>query len=277
MGFERIAILGVGLMGGSVGLACRAMNLQVVGYGHRVHDLPIAVERGAIDRWTVNAAEAVADADLVILCTPVGVFRPLLGEIGPALKPGTVVTDVGSTKRSIAKLAKEILPGTVHFIGSHPMVGSEQHGVRSARAEMLAKGLCIVTPKDDTDAELASRVEAFWQSLGMRTLRMTPEKHDRLTADASHLPHAIAAALVRIQSNESLAVAARGFADTTRIAGGDPALWRDIFLDNRDNLKSAISNLQLQLDELTRKLDAEDSQGVIDWLREAAEKKEPRT
>jgi prephenate dehydrogenase len=273
MRFERIAILGVGLMGGSVGLACRALGMEVVGYGHRVHELPFAVECGAISRFTTDAADAVGQADLVILCSPVGVFRGLLSAISPALKAGAVVTDVGSTKRSVAKLAAEILPKQVHFIGSHPMVGSEQHGVRAARAQMLIDGLCIVTPEESTEVSLANQVEAFWQSLGMRTLRMTPARHDQLTADASHLPHAIAAALVRIQSSESLAVAGRGFADTTRIASGDPIVWRDIFLDNRDNLKSAISNLQSQLAELMKRLDAGDSPAVMDWLREAAEVK----
>jgi prephenate dehydrogenase len=273
MRFERIAILGVGLMGGSVGLACRALGMEVVGYGYRVGDLPFAVECGAISRFTTDAAEAVGEADLVIVCTPVGAFAGLLTQIAPALKVGAVVTDVGSTKRSIAELAKEILPKTVHFVGSHPMVGSEQHGVRAARAAMLVNGLCIVTPDETTAAGPADWVERFWQSLGMRTLRMTPAKHDQLTADASHLPHAIAAALVKIQSAESLAVAGRGFADTTRIAGGDPAVWRDIFLDNRDNLKSAISNLQSQLAELIKRLDAEDSDAVADWLQKAAEVK----
>src|SRR5579859_1347805 len=138
MGFERIAILGVGLMGGSVGMACRSAGsgLHVVGYGHHLAELDLAIGRGAIHEVATNPASAVSGADLVIFSTPVGSFGQLMTAVSPALKPGAIVTDVGSTKRSIAKLANELLPASVRFVGSHPMVGGEKHGVQNARADL---------------------------------------------------------------------------------------------------------------------------------------------
>lgn len=272
MAFKRIAILGVGLMGGSVGLACRSIlkDCHIIGYGHRGEDLQLAVDRGAIHEFTTDAGAAAREADLAILCTPVGVFSELMASIAPALKPGAVVTDVGSTKRSIAMAAQRSLPPSVHFIGSHPMVGGEKHGIANARADLLGGALCIITAGESADPLLVDRIEDFWRMLKMRTVRMTPQLHDQLTAEISHLPHALAAALVRMQSPQALAIAARGFLDTTRIAGGDPALWRDILLDNRDNLKAAIARLQRELGELSKGLDATDPSAVEDWLKTAA-------
>jgi len=271
MAFNRISILGVGLMGGSVGLACRDHlgNSQITGCSHRPDELRRAVERGAIDLAIADPAAAVVGADLVILCTPVGLFASLLKAIAPALNLGAIVTDVGSTKRSIVKLAGELLPRSVHFVGSHPMVGGEKHGIEHARADLLAGGLCIVTPMAATDPGALEKVEGFWSGLQMRTSRLSPEMHDRVTADISHLPHLLAAALVRMQQSESLAFAGRGFADATRMAAGDPALWRDILIENRDNLKAGIGRLQSQLQALLEHLDSGDPAVVQAWLESA--------
>jgi prephenate dehydrogenase len=271
MALKRISILGVGLMGGSLGLACRKADLHVTGYSPKPNELRLAKERGAIDDAAVDAVEAVADADLVILCTPIGVFAKLLSSIATALKPGAIVTDVGSTKRSVVKLAEQLLPSVVRFVGSHPMAGGEKHGIENARADLLTGALCIVTVTDSTDANAIEKVEYFWQLLKIRTVRMTPQVHDELTADISHLPHAIAASLVRIQSPEALQLAARGFLDTTRIASGDPALWTDILLENRDNLRSGIVDLQNDLQQLLNHLDTNNTAAVRQWLTTAAE------
>jgi len=275
MGFERISILGVGLMGGSVGLACRSLGsgLRITGYSHRPDELGRAVERGAIDSGTADPAAAVVDADLVILCTPIGLFNQLLQAIAPVLKPHTIVTDVGSTKRSIVRLAGKTLPFGARFVGSHPMVGGEKHGIENARADLLSGALCIVTPPESHDADVVQKLENFWQSLKMRTVRMTPETHDQLTADISHLPHAVAAALVRIQSSQSLELAGRGFLDTTRIAAGDPTLWQDILLENRDNLRQGLVRIQNEIKQLLSNLDAGDASAVQEWLKGAAEQR----
>jgi prephenate dehydrogenase len=272
MGFNQIAILGVGLMGGSIGMACRSelSDCKIIGYGNNLDELRHSVQRQAIHEAAIDPAKAVSGADLVILCTPVGTFGSLMTAIAPVLRPGAIVTDVGSTKRSIAELAKKLLPAHAQFVGSHPMVGGEKHGIAHARADLLTGALCIVAPTESADSTSAVAIEQFWQKLKMRTTRMSPEVHDQLTADISHLPHALAAALVQIQSPESLQIAARGFLDTTRIAGGDSALWRDIFLDNRDNLKSGIARLQTELQLLLTQLDAGDAAAVEGWLQAAS-------
>jgi prephenate dehydrogenase len=275
MEFKRLSILGVGLLGGSIGLAVKNLTSggEVIGYGHRPATLDAAVQSGAIDRGTTSAAEAVNDADLVILCTPVGLFRPLLQEIAGSLKAGAIVTDVGSTKRSVVALAGELLPAGVHFVGSHPMAGSEKRGVAFARADLFTGALCILTPTDRTNPGALAKVENFWSALGMRTKRLSPNDHDRLVSDISHLPHALAASLVAMQSDEALELAGKGFQDTTRVAAGDAGLWRDILLDNADCVKSSIARLRVQLDELEERLDPKQGQALFDWLQSAADKR----
>lgn len=272
MGPTRLSILGVGLLGGSIGLAVRsvASNCIVVGYGHRVSTTDEARRIGAIDEATQSAAEAVRGADLVILCTPVGIFDAILREIAPALQTGAVVTDVGSTKRSVVASAERLLPAGAHFVGSHPMAGSEKRGVRFASADLFDGATCILTPTRDTDLGALERVGKFWTSLKMELVRLSPEEHDRRLADVSHLPHALAAALVSMQDEGSLGLAGKGFLDTTRIAGGDGGLWRDIFLDNRDNLRASIRRFQGHLDQLLARLDSGDPAAVKQWLDLAA-------
>jgi prephenate dehydrogenase len=275
MGFERLSILGVGLLGGSIGLAVktRLSGCHVVGYGHRPQTLRKALELGAIDEAQTSAAAAVRGADLVILCTPVGLFDGLLKEIAPALKAGAIVTDVGSTKRSVVKAAEAILPSSVKFVGSHPMAGSEKRGVEFASAGLFQNAVCVITPTSKTDPKAADSVRGFWSTLGMRLIDMNPDDHDLRLAQASHLPHAVAAALVAIQHEAGLAVAGKGFLDATRIAGGDGGLWRDILLDNRDNMLAAIQSLQGQLGTLTDLLQSGNGQALAQWLDDAAKRR----
>jgi len=205
-------------------------------------------------------------------------FESLLGQIGPVLEKEAIVTDVGSTKRSVVRLAKKHLPRPERFVGSHPIAGSEKRGVGHARADLYQNARCIITPAPDTDAKALEQVEGFWKTLGMRTTRMSPDEHDRLLSDISHLPHAVAAALVAIQTDKGLSVCGKGFLDTTRIAGGDGALWRDIFLDNRDNLAGGLRRLRDELDHLAAELDNQEADKLRTWLdaagrRLAAERK----
>jgi prephenate dehydrogenase len=273
---RRLSILGVGLLGGSIGLALKSItsSCKIVGYGHRLENLQRAMDVGAVDEIFQDPAEAVEGADLVILCTPVGTFVDLLERISPALLPGAVVTDVGSTKRSIVSAAKERVPKTVHFVGSHPMAGSEKRGVEFARADLFRGALCILTPTTGTDLDAVKKVEEFWKLLGMQVTQMSPEVHDRLVADISHLPHAVAAALVAMQTEDSLKLAGRGFLDATRIASGDGGLWRDILVDNHDNIRSGIERLQGTLNTLLKRLDEKDAEGLREWLDGAAAKRE---
>jgi prephenate dehydrogenase len=273
---KRLSILGVGLLGGSVGLAAKSAinNCEVIGYGHRPETLDAAVRIGAIDRGWPSASQAVEGADLVLLCTPVGLFRSLLEQIAPALKPGAIVTDVGSTKRSVVASAERILPPAVHFVGSHPMAGSEKRGVEFARTDLFRNALCLLTPTPATDAAALEAVEAFWRVLGMRTRRLSPEVHDQLLAQVSHLPHAVAAALIHLPADAALDLCGKGFLDTTRIASGDAALWRDIFLDNRDNLRQSLQHLQADLDRLLKSLESSDGPAIADWLAAAATRRD---
>lgn len=273
---QRLSILGVGLLGGSIGLAARSVlsDCKIIGYGHRKTTLALAKEVGAIDEGYDDPQAAVHQADLTILCTPVGLFGEILPKISPALKKGAIVTDVGSTKRSVVQIAERVLPSQVHFVGSHPMAGSEKRGVEFARTDLFHGALCITTPTAETSKQALEKVESFWRLLGMRLTRLSPEEHDQCLADISHLPHALAAALVAMQADSSLPLAGKGFLDTTRIAGGDGALWRDIFLDNRDNLQAGLLRLRTQLDQLLKLLDAEKGDALRDWLNAAAGRRE---
>jgi prephenate dehydrogenase len=269
---ERLSILGVGLLGGSIGLTikARSSHCEVVGYGHRPETLERARQMGAIDRGTTDLVDAVTGADLVVLCTPVGLFGEVLRGIASGLKHGAVVTDVGSTKASVVTQSAAILPPDNPFVGSHPMAGSEKRGVEFARADLYDGALCILTPDSQTDSGAVESVESFWRQMGMRTCRMSPGEHDRALAEVSHLPHVVAAALVAMQSPDAMAVAGKGFLDTTRIAGGDGGLWRDIFADNAQNVRAALAKFRARLAEFERLLEPGRGEELRAWLDGAA-------
>jgi prephenate dehydrogenase len=271
---KRLSVLGVGLLGGSLGLAAKAYltDCEVVGYAHRAATLKAALDMGAIDEGYEDLDQAVQGADLVVLCTPVGMLPEILNRAAPALLPGAVVTDVGSTKATIVRAAEQS-GRSFKFVGSHPMAGSEKRGVEFGRADLFRNAVCITTPTERTDREALEQVEHFWRRLGMRMRRLTPEDHDRLVCDVSHLPHAVAAALLTAQQDEALDLVGRGFLDATRIAGGDGGLWRDILLDNRVNLTGSISRLKARLDELETLLDPDRSEELRAWLDRAADRR----
>jgi cyclohexadieny/prephenate dehydrogenase len=276
MPVKNITIIGVGLLGGSIGLGLHAagVDCRLTGFGHRRSTLDRAAEFGAIDRVADSIADAVAQADLVILCTPVGAFESMLQEIAPHLPANCLVTDVGSTKRTVVRLAETILPRGTHFVGSHPMAGSEKRGVEYARADLFTHATCILTPTAATHRPAVAAIDGFWKSLSMQTVRMSPEEHDSALSDISHLPHLLAGALVKMQADGSLPLAGKGFMDTTRIASGDSGLWRDILLDNRDNIKASLSRLQSQLSALEKLLDPKKGEALASWLAEAAQRRD---
>jgi prephenate dehydrogenase len=269
---KRLSVLGIGLLGGSLGLAVKraATSCFVAGYARNPETLRTALDRGAIDQGYGDPVAAVRGADLVVLCTPVGVLCNLLDEIAPALERTAIVTDVGSTKRSIVSHARR---GGYRFVGSHPMAGSEKQGVQWARADLYEGALCITTPDEGTEPEALEAVESFWRLLQMRTRRLTPEDHDRLIGDVSHLPHALAAALVHAQESDALTLAGKGFLDATRIAGGDAGLWRDILMDNRDHLLDSMRKVRGEMDRLASLLERSDADGLRAWLDEAAKRR----
>ena len=268
---RKITIVGVGLLGGSAALAAKAHDprVMVAGVGRRQVSLDAALAVGAIDTAHFEVADAVADADLVILATPVGAFKTHLEAMAPALRPETMVTDVGSTKAGVVRTGQRVLGRGGQFVGSHPMAGSEFKGVAYSRADLFAGATCIVTPTGDTPEDLIARIEGFWQTLGMRTVRMTPSAHDHAIGRVSHLPHALASLLMLLPSRADLDVSANGFRDTTRLAGGDPEMWRDIFLTNRVAVLGAIEKFSHSLVELRDLIDRGDADGIEELLARA--------
>ncbi|MBL7223929.1 MAG: prephenate dehydrogenase [Candidatus Brocadiae bacterium] len=268
---HTVAVVGVGLIGGSVGLAARARGLagRVVGVGHRQTSLDRALERGAIDVATLDVREGVAEADLVVLATPVGLMAPLVREAADALRPDTVLTDVGSTKGRLACELGPLTAGRCHYVGSHPMAGSEKRGVDEASATLFEGALCFVTPTADSDPAVVAVLDCFWSALGARVRHATPDQHDALVAGASHLPHAVAAALVNATPPAALACISTGFRDTTRVAAGDPRLWADVCLHNRDCLLEALAAFDGQIQTLRHLLQRGDEAELVAWLRAA--------
>jgi prephenate dehydrogenase len=272
MSFRRISILGLGLIGGSVALAIKKhlSDCEVTGYDVDAGAMEATVTGGAVDRVATSLAQACEAAQCIILCIPVGRAGEMLAAIGPHLRPGVCVTDVCSTKRSVVDAAQQLLPAGVHFVGSHPMAGGERHGFSAARADMFDGAICITTPTASSDPATVEKVEQFWRQLGMEIRRMPAEQHDHLVAQISHLPHVLASALIQSATDQALAISGPGFRDVTRIAASDPALWRDILLDNADEVRGSIARFRTELDRLEMLLKPESADELRAWLDAAA-------
>jgi len=272
MDIRHVTIVGVGLLGGSAGLALKAFDprIRVAGIGRRRKSLEQALAIGAVDTIDLDPETAVGDTDLVILA-PVGAFEGHMRAIAPHLAAGAVVTDVGSTKASVVRAAHRIL-GSGRFCGSHPMAGSEQKGPNFARADLFSGATCILTPTPKTPPEVARRVRTLWRKMGMRTVTMPPARHDRVIERVSHLPHALASLLMLLPTRADLDISstgfrdatrlATGFRDATRLASGDPEMWRDIFLTNRQGILRAIDEFDRSLGNLRQLVAAGDGAGL---------------
>jgi prephenate dehydrogenase len=275
--FQKITIVGVGLLGGSIGLAVKRRKLarEVAGFVRRAASLPDCEHAGAVDYATTDLLAAVSNADLVILCTPLAQMRALTEQFLPALKRGAIVTDVGSVKadvvRELESLAKK---AGAHFVGSHPMAGGEKMGVLAARADLYAGTVCVVTPSKKSDATAVRKLEKFWQSLGARTLRLDAARHDLLVSRSSHLPHVVAATLVNLvlhpaNHQTQVGLCATGFRDSTRIASGSPEMWRDIALANRKNLSRSVDDFVAELKRFQTALKKSDAPAVENFFATA--------
>ena len=268
--FQKITIVGVGLLGGSIGLAVRCGKLaqEVAGFVRRAASLKDCEKAGAVDYAVTDLLAAVSNAELVILCTPLAQMPALAQQILPALKHGAIVTDVGSVKAGVVRELESIIAKAgAHFVGSHPMAGGEKTGVLAARADLFENAVCIVTPTKKSNATAVRKVEQFWKSLGARTLRLAAGEHDRLVSRSSHLPHVVAATLAGLvldprQSKAQAGLCATGFRDTTRIASGSPEMWRDIALANRKNLSQSVDAFVAELKRFQAALKKSDGQAV---------------
>jgi prephenate dehydrogenase len=272
--FENVAIVGVGLIGGSIGLALRERKLagEVVGIGRREATLESAKKVGAIDRGTTDLAAGVADAKLVIVCTPVDTIAQFALQVAAACPNLSLITDAGSTKREIVTAVDTGLTGRrsgPRFVGSHPVAGDHRAGVEHARADLLEGRKVVVTPTAESHRAAVLEISAFWRSLGAEVVEMSPAEHDATLAATSHLPHLVATALAAATPSSMLPLAASGWRDTTRVAGGDPKIWSPIFATNRQPVLDALDRFDETIEFLRTALQQHDDATLTEILERA--------
>ncbi len=278
---KKITIVGVGLLGGSLGLALTQRRLAdfVAGFVRRAASVAECEKAGAVDEATRNLRRAVDQADIIILCTPIGQMRSLVKQMLPWLKKGAIVTDVGSVKSKVVQdLESIVAKAGAHFVGSHPMAGAEKMGVRAARSDLFSGAVCVVTPTQKTNRAALRTIEALWRSVGSRVVKLTPEVHDDLVGRSSHLPHVVAAGLANLvlassRLKEQGMLCANGFRDTTRIALGSPEMWRDIALANRENLVDSLDTFIEGLHSFRRSLAKNDARAISRFFEDARERR----
>jgi len=273
--FDRIAIIGIGLIGSSLARVIRRDNpaTHITACARRAETLDAVRRLDIADATTDDPAEAVADADLVVLATPLSAYAEVAARIAPALKPGAIVTDVGSVKEQAIADLRPALPPGVHLVPGHPVAGTEHSGPEAGFAEMFADRWCILTPLDDGDPEAVAKVTALWRLARMKVVTMPAEHHDKVLAVTSHLPHLIAYTIVGTATelgqdlqSEVIAFSAGGFRDFTRIAASDPVMWRDIFLANSDAVLELLQRFSEDLTALQRAIRRGDGETLHGWF-----------
>jgi len=271
--FERLALIGVGLIGSSIARAARAQRLagRIVATARSAATRRRVMELGIADQVVDTNAAAVEGADLVIVCTPVGQCGATAGEIGSHLAPGAIVSDVGSVKAQVIRDMAPHLPADVHFVPAHPVAGTEYSGPDAGFAELFIGRWCILTPAETCDADAIERLSAFWRGLGAKVATMSAEHHDLVLAITSHVPHLIAYTIVgtaddlsAVTRSEVLQYSAGGFRDFTRIAASDPTMWRDIFLTNKVAVLEMLGRFNEDLAHLTRAIESADGDTLFD-------------
>ncbi len=283
--WNKIALVGVGLLGGSLGLALKQRRLarSIAGFVRRAASVPECERSGALDLATRDLGEAVAGAELIVLCTPIAQMQPLVKAMLPALQTGAIVTDVGSVKAGVVRdLEGPICAAGGRFIGSHPMAGSERTGVLAARGDLFENAVCVVTPSPGCDAAALSRIEELWRAVGSRVLRLAPDVHDALVSRSSHLPHITAVTLANLVLDPAgpehqTSLCANGFRDTTRIASGSPEMWRDIALANSEQLLRAIDDFETRLEEFKAMLREKNSVALARFFEQAKQRRDAWT
>lgn len=274
---DKLCIIGIGLIGGSLarGLRDAGHVREVTGYGRSVGNLQQAVELGVIDRVEVSLADAVRNADMIVLAVPVGCMAEILDELAPVLADQAVVTDVGSVKGSVVGAARQALGQRfAHFVPGHPLAGSEQSGVAASDPDLFRRGRVILTPEPETDDAALARVRAMWEAVGAQVVTLSSMDHDRILAASSHLPHLLAYSLVDmiVRHDDHRAIlecVANGFRDTTRIAGSDPVMWRDICLTNREALLAVLHRYQADLGALAKAVEKGDGHWLLETFTRA--------
>ncbi|MEK6657442.1 MAG: prephenate dehydrogenase/arogenate dehydrogenase family protein [Nitrospirota bacterium] len=275
--FNRMVIVGVGLIGGSLAMISRRKGLvkEIIGVGRGAANLKEAVKLNIIDSFTFDISEAVKGADLIVLATPVGSFEWLVKQMRHGLNKGAIITDAGSVKGRMVSRIERLLPKGTYFVAGHPIAGKEKTGVKAASQTLFEGTKCILTPTKKTDASALKKIKALWKAVGAEVVLMDPMLHDKVLGAVSHLPHAAAYSIVNTvaeikkDGNNFIAFSGGGFKDFTRIAASSPEMWRDIFLSNRENLVNMISRYQKNLEKLKRYIKDKDSKGLIKELEKA--------
>ena len=271
--FEKMALIGVGLIGSSIAHGARKNGLvgHISATARSEETRRIVAEQNIADTVFETGPEAVAGADLIVICTPVGVFGRVAADIGPHIAPGAIVTDVGSVKEAVVRDVKPHLADGVHLVPGHPVAGTENSGPESGFAELFEDRWCILTPEADTDPDATAKLNAFWKALGSRVEEMTPQHHDLVLAITSHVPHLIAynivgtaADLETVTESEVIKFSAGGFRDFTRIAASDPTMWRDVFLNNKDAVLEMLGRFNEDLSALQRAIRWSDGDALFD-------------
>ena len=272
MPFRKVAIIGLGLIGGSLGLVLkkRFRGIEVMAISRSSAKIQLAVRRKAIDRGSTKPDKILPFADLIIICTPVSSIPSWITLAEKFAKPGTHVTDVGSTKAALIRWAERKKTHNIRFVGSHPMAGSHQSGMEYAQDSLFDGSLTFVTKTPKTDPAALKKITAFWKRISKRICVLSPSAHDKIVSEISHAPHALAAMMVLTAAPLSLPFAASGFLDTTRVAQGDPGLWRDIFEANRHFVLKNLKEKKRHLDRFIGFLAKNDTQAVHRWLQKAS-------
>ena len=267
--------MGLGLLGGSISLAVLRSftHVKVVGYTHRPSTRAKARELAVASEVVDDICQSVSDSDLVILATPLCTFENIFVEIADALPSGCIVTDVGSTKELPHRWADKKLPKNVHYVGSHPIAGSEQRGVEYARDDLFDQAMCVLTRTEKTNRQALQILKRFWSELECFVKVMTPAEHDRIFANVSHLPHIIAAALINANNNEDLKFAGKGFMDTSRVASGPANIWADVLLTNTKNASRGIDKVIAELTKLKEAVKGENKAEIEKLLEKARDKR----
>ncbi len=278
--FGQITIIGVGLLGGSIAKACRNRELseKIIGYGRNQDNLKRAIDLKIIDDYHMDLKSSVENADLIILCAPVGNLAPLAKEMIPWVKKGIPITDVGSVKGSIVHEIDRIVQGAAYFVGAHPIAGGEKSGLGASDKDLFKDARCIVTPTEKTNPEALKKIINFWQEIGMTVDKMDADEHDQILGAVSHLPHVVAYALINAiggmktgNHQEILSFSAGGLKDATRIAASDPVMWRDICLHNRQQVLRSIDCFQDSLGQLRKLIQNEEGGSLQDSFKRANE------
>jgi len=270
--FNKVAVIGTGLIGGSIALAIKKRRLadEVIGVSRHKSTLLLAKKIHAIDRGSEDI-NIIKGADLVILATPVSTILALAPKIAGIIKKECIVTDVGSTKQEIAAKLGKIFP---RYVGTHPMAGSQKRGVANAKPQIFKGSLCLLTPLGNTDKEACVKIKKLWLSLGAKVIYLSPKMHDKILSFISHLPHIAAFSLISSVPSQYLKFSSTGLKDTTRIAASETELWNDIFLSNRKNILKAIAVLEDNLKKIKSALNKKDKYSLTKLLREAKLKRD---